>query len=44
MNEISKLRKTSRAIRSNYKLNLDVPTINQDGNGVSCNCKVCQYH
>ena len=29
MNEISKLRKTSRAVRSNYKLNLDVPTINQ---------------
>ena len=29
MNEIFKLRKTSRAVRSNYKLNLDVPTINQ---------------
>ena len=29
INEISKLRKTSRAVRSNYKLNLDVPTINQ---------------
>ena len=27
MNEILKLRKTSRAVRSNYKLNLDVPTI-----------------
>ena len=29
MNEIFKLRKTSREVRSNYKLNLDVPTINQ---------------
>ena len=29
MNEIFKLRKTSRAVRSNCKLNLDVPTINQ---------------
>ena len=29
MNEIFKLRKTSRAVRSNYKLNLDVSTINQ---------------
>ena len=29
MNEILKLRKISRAVRSNYKLNLDVPTINQ---------------
>ena len=29
MNEIFKLRKISRAVRSNYKLNLDVPTINQ---------------
>ena len=29
MNEIFKLRKTSRTVRSNYKLNLDVPTINQ---------------
>ena len=29
MNEIFRLRKTSRAVRSNYKLNLDVPTINQ---------------
>ena len=27
MNEIFKLRKTSRAICSNHKLNLDVPTI-----------------
>ena len=29
MNEIFKLRKTSRAVCSNRKLNLDVPTINQ---------------
>ena len=29
MNEISKLRETSRAVRSNFKLNLDVPAINQ---------------
>ena len=29
MNEIFKLKKSSRAVRSNYKLNLDVPTINQ---------------
>ena len=29
MNEIFKLRKTNSALRSNYKLNLDVPTINQ---------------
>ena len=29
MNEIFKLRKTSRAVRGIYKLNLDVPTINQ---------------
>ena len=29
MNEIFKLRKTSRAVYSNYKLNLVVPTINQ---------------
>ena len=28
MNEIFKLRKINRAVRSNYKLNLDVPTIN----------------
>ena len=28
MNEIFKLRKTSRAVRSNYRLNLDVRTIN----------------
>ena len=33
INEIFKLRKTSRAVRSNYKLNLDVPTINQVGFG-----------
>ena len=81
MNEIFKLRKTSRAVCSNYKLNLDVPTINQfsfgdkslrsygskiwnslpfhkkssenleafkniikNWIGVSCKCKVCQYH
>ena len=29
MNEIFKLRKTSRVVHSNYKLNLDVPTINR---------------
>ena len=29
MNEIFKRRKTSRAVRSNYRLNLDVPTSNQ---------------
>ena len=29
MNEIFKLRKISRAVSTNYKLNLDVPTINQ---------------
>ena len=29
INEIFKLRKTSRTVLSNYKLNLDVPTINQ---------------
>ena len=29
MNEIFKLWETSRAVRSNYKLNLDVPAINQ---------------
>ena len=29
INEIFKLRETSRALRSNYKLNFDVPTINQ---------------
>ena len=29
MNEIFKLRKTSRAVRNNYKLNLDVPIINE---------------
>ena len=81
MNEIFKLRKSSTAVRSNYKLNLDVPTVNQvsfgdkslryygpkiwnslpfhikssenleafksiikNWNGVSCKCKVCQYH
>ena len=81
MNEIFRLRKTSRALRTNYKLNLDVPTINQvsfgdktlgcygpkiwnllpfyikssenlegfkniikSWKGVSCKCKVCQYH
>ena len=81
MNKIFKLRKTNREIRSNYKLNLNVPTINQvsfgdkslryygpkignllpfhrkssenlevfkniikNWTGVSCKCKVCQYH
>ena len=29
MNELFKLRKTIRLVRSNYKLNLDVPNINQ---------------
>ena len=29
MNEICKLRETSRAVRSSYKLYLDVPAINQ---------------
>ena len=29
MNETFKLRKTSRTFRSNYKLNLDMPAINQ---------------
>ena len=29
MNRMFKLRKTSRAVRSNYKINLDVATINQ---------------
>ena len=33
MNEIFKLRKISRAACSNYKLNLDVPTINQVSSG-----------
>ena len=81
MNEIFQLRKTSRAVRSNSKINLDMPTINQvsfgykslryygpkiwnslpfhikssenleafkniikSWAGVSCKCKVCQYH
>ena len=81
MNEIFRLRKTSRALRTNYKLKLDVLTINQvsfgdqtlrcygpkiwnllplyikssenlegfknivkSWKGVSCKCKVCQYH
>ena len=81
MNKIFKLRKASRGVRSNYKLNLDVPTIKQvsfgdksircygpkiwnslpfhvkssenleafkniikNWNGVSCKCKVRQYH
>ena len=35
-----KLRKISRAVRSNYKLNLDVPTINQ----VSFGGKSLRYH
>ena len=29
MNEVFKLRKISTAVRSNYKFNLDVPTINE---------------
>ena len=29
MNEMFKLRKTSRAVRCNYKINLDVATVNQ---------------
>ena len=33
MNEIFKLRETSRAVRSNYKLNLDVPAVNKVGLG-----------
>ena len=33
MNEIFKLRKISRVVHSNYKLYLDVPTINQVGFG-----------
>ena len=78
---MNELRKISRVVCSNYKLNLDVPTINQvsfgdkslryygpkiwdllsfhikssenletfidiikSWNGVSCKCKVCQYH
>ena len=81
MNEIFKLRETSRAVRSYYNLNLDEPAINQvsfgdrslrcygprnwnslpfhkkssenleafknimkNWNGVSCKCKVYQYH
>ena len=81
MNKMLKLRKASRALRSNYKINLHVATINQVSfgyknfryygpkiwnslhfhikcseslrafkntikiwNGVSCKCKVCQYH
>ena len=81
MNEIFKRRKTSRAVRSNCRLNLDMPTSNQvsfcdkslrcygpkiwnslpfhikssenleafkniinNWIGVSCKCKVCQYH
>ena len=40
MNEIFKLRKTSRAVRGIYKLNLDVPTINQ----VSFGDKSLRYH
>ena len=81
VNKIFKFRETSRAVRSNYKLNLDVPAINEvsfadkslrnygpkiwnslpfhikssenleafkniikNWNGVSCKCKVCQYH
>ena len=81
MNDVFKLKKIRKAIRSNYKHNLDVPTINQFSfgdkslrcygpkiwnplpfhikssekleefneiikkwNGLSCKCKVCQYH
>ena len=40
MNEIFKLKKSSRAVRSNYKLNLDVPTINQ----VSFGYKSLRYY
>ena len=41
MNEIFKPRKTRRAVRSNYKLNLDVPTTNQV---VSFGDKSLRYH
>ena len=34
MNDIFKLRQISRAVSSNYKLNLDVPTINEVSFGV----------
>ena len=40
INAIFKLRKTSRVVRSNYKLNLDVPTINQ----VSFDDKSLKYY
>ena len=40
INEIFKLRKTTRAVRSNYKLNLDVPTIDQ----VSFDDKSLRYY
>ena len=40
MKEIFKLRKTSRVVDSNYKLNLDVPIINQ----VSFGDKRLRYH
>ena len=40
MNEIFKLRKISSAVRSNCKLNLDVPTINQ----VSLGGKSLRYY
>ena len=39
-NEIFKLRKTIRVVRSNYKLNLDVPNINQ----VSFGDKILRYY
>ena len=40
MNEIFKLRKISRVVRNNYKLNLDVPNINQ----VSLGGKSLRYY
>ena len=47
MNHFFKLRKTSRAVRSNYRLNLDVATINQVSSGdkslraMGLNCGIC---
>ena len=40
INEIFKLREVSRAVRSNYKFNLDLPTINQ----VSFHGKSLRYY
>ena len=40
INEIFKLREVSRAVRSNYKFNLDLPTINQ----VSFHSKSLRYY